>query len=147
MSTGNDGELFRATVEITEAFEKSNIKSSAARVDGESVVEADFSTKNAGIVKLLFISSNDGSDVEIRAFKVVSAVPEDRRGKVLGAINACNDSYRYAKFILDEDGDINVDYDIPAEAGNVGEIAIEIAARFTQIIDEVYPDLMKAIWG
>ena len=51
------------------------------------------------------------------------------------------------RFTLDSDGDINMEYDFPVSITEIGEPAYEIAVRFTQVLDEAYPELMKAMWG
>ncbi|MBE7002681.1 MAG: YbjN domain-containing protein [Ruminococcaceae bacterium] len=139
--------LFRATTEIADVFEKEDLKFDISDMDDSSLVEARFNTKKAGSLRILFISHDDDSDVAIRAFKVVTGVPDEKRAALLEAVNSCNDQYRFAKFILDEDGDINMEYDLPVETNDVGEIALEIAIRFVQIADEAYPTMMKALWG
>ncbi|MBQ9459888.1 MAG: YbjN domain-containing protein [Oscillospiraceae bacterium] len=145
---GDGGRVFRATRQIAEAFEKNNLKFRAeAKDDDTSYVETAFGTKHGGSIQILFISHDDDNDVAVRSFAVISGVPAEKRAAVLEVINECNDEFRFAKFTIDEDGDINMEYDFPASAAEVGEPACEIAARFVQILDETYPRFMKVIWG
>jgi hypothetical protein len=144
----NGAQLFQATKQIAEAFERNGLKYAAEVKDEETTyVETGFNTKHGGTMKILFLSHDDDSDVAVRAFAVISGVPDEKRAAVLEVVNACNDDYRFAKFILDEDGDVNMEYDFTVNASEVGESACEIAARFVQILDEAYPRFMKTIWG
>ena len=60
-----------------------------------------------------------------------------------------NHKVRFAKFVLDNDGDINVEYDFPLKSSDdcVGEIAFEIFVRMMQILDEHYSIFMKAMYS
>jgi hypothetical protein len=143
-----DGELFRATREIAQRFEERELKFKAERTDDDtSLVTVGFRTDHAGNVDILFLSHDDDLDVAVRAFQVITGVPEEKRAKMLEAINKCNDDYRYVRFTLDGDGDVNMEYDFPVSIPEIGEPAYEIAVRFTQVLDEAYPELMKAMWG
>ena len=111
-----------------------------------SNVWLQFGIKNGGSYRIRFISSDDDNDVSVRAYAIVS-VDSAKRSKVLEAINTVNDKYRYAKFVIDEDNDINVEYDFPVRSNNVEKCASEILSRFVNIIDEAYPVIMRAVFG
>ena len=51
------------------------------------------------------------------------------------------------KFTLDNDSSLNAEYDLPVNTEDVGEACFEIGLRMAQIIDEAYPEFMKAIWS
>ncbi len=140
-------DLFRATKAIAAEFEARELKFCTERTDETSYVETGFNTDRAGVIKILFLSSDDDNDVAARAYNVIRGIPEDRRDQVLKTVNVCNRRFRYVRFSMDDDGSIDAEYDFPQCAEPVGEMAFEIAVRFTQVIDEAYPLLMKAIWG
>lgn len=138
--------VFQATQAIADAFEKAGFNYKISKIDDASLVDAMFSGETTGI-RILFISKDDSNNVAVRAFNIVKFVPEDRRSDLLKAINRYNKEYRYAAFFLDDDGSVNMRFDMPPSEKNVGAIAIEISALFVNIIDDCYPDLMKTIWG
>ena len=74
-------------------------------------------------------------------------VPENKFAAVLMACNEANATYRWAKFYVNEKMDVFVEDDAILDIANVGEECTEIAFRLTDIIDEAYPSLMKAIYS
>ena len=111
-----------------------------------SNVWLQFGIKNGGSYRIRFISSDDDNDVSVRAYAIVS-VDSAKRSKVLEAVNSLNNEYRYVRFVIDEDNDINVEYDFPVRADNVEECAMEMISRFVDIIDEAYPTIMRVIFN
>ena len=81
----------------------------------------------------------------MRVFGLIH-VNEDARPRVLKACNAVNRKFRYVKFVLDDDGDVNVEYDCPVSGSNPATSAREMVIRFADIVDQAYPDLMRAIY-
>lgn len=84
----------------------------------------------------------------IRALGIVGGVPKEKRLRVLEACNEINCKRRFLKFVLDRDGDVNVEYDflMRADDGCIGEMACEVFAITMHLIDKDYPLLMKAIY-
>ena len=143
----SEGKVFRATKEVAAALDQKEIKYNILTLKESSAVQVKYSGDNFSTLEILFISSDDDSDVKVRVFGFVSGVPKDKRGAVLETINAMNDKFRYVKFTLDSDDDLNISYDVPVSEKEVGSIACEMVARFVNIADEAYPEFMKAIWS
>ena len=138
--------LFKATREIEDYFKNiKNWKCKTQRTENTSSVEIDFNGDNV-IVKVRFISVDDDNDVLVRAYEVVTQIPEGKRPAILEVVNSLNDKYRYAKFVL-YDRSVDVEYDFPIGITEVGKVAAEIVSQFVKIIDEAYHELMKALWG
>ena len=55
---------------------------------------------------------------------------------------------RFLKFVMDADGDINVEYDFPVRSGDecIGEMVFEIFVRAMSILDNEYGIFMKALY-
>lgn len=138
--------MYKATEEIRKAFEERGLKFRVNEGEKTCSVEAGFKSGAGVNVKIRFISTDDENDVAVRAFQIVS-VPEAKRDEVLKKVNELNTQYRYAKFTIDDDGDINVEYDMPVKGANVGECALEMFLRFMKIIDQALPQIMKVIWA
>ncbi len=141
--------IFKATRLIQQAMEKEDMHSRIEEGDKSSRVLAGFGVKNGPNVRVQFISTDDDNDVAIRLFGLVSEVADDKFASVTAACNTCNNKYRYVKFLIDDDRDVNVEYDLPVRTSNdsVGREAVEIFMRFMQIVDECYPEFMKALWS
>ncbi len=141
--------IYKASKLIAEAFDEKGIKygGQIEEHDDASAVEAGFRIDNGPLVMARFFSSDDDNDVAVRVFGIIN-VKEEKRQQMLQQINAANCKMRYIKFLLDEDGDVNAEYDFPAKLADeqVGEVAVEIFIRLMKILDDVYPDFMRAMW-
>ncbi len=138
--------MFQATKQIAAAFDEKDLKYTTSESEKSSRVVAKFNGDNAKHIEVRFISTDDDNDVAVRCFQIVSA-NADKAAKMKDAINELNNKYRYIKFIIDEDYDVNAEYDLPVRSENVGPMCVEIFIRFMNIIDEAYPKLMQAMWA
>lgn len=139
--------MFKATKEIAAYLEAKGIKYTVEETDKVSYVDVKYSCDNAPSITVTFFSSDDDNDVAVRAVRLVKGVPANKTAAVLKVINDLHARFRYAKFVLDKDNDVNMEYDIPLRTTNVGAVAKEICSRMVDIGDDAYPELMKAIWS
>lgn len=137
--------IYNATKVIDEAFKQAGIKYRVEEGKTTSRVVAGFTPKNGSAIRVNFISSDDDNDVSVRVIAIVSAT-DDKREAILNVANECNAAYRYCKFVVDDDNDVNAEFDFPVRTQNVGPVAVEIFIRFMKIIEEVYPKFMKTLW-
>lgn len=84
--------------------------------------------------------------MSVRVFGLLR-VDDDQRARILPALNELNVKYRFVKFCCDGDGDVNVEYDYPVNSISPAASAKEMVIRFTQIIDDAYPVLMRSLWS
>ena len=138
--------IYYATRKIERAAKEKELRYSIDETDTSSVLNIGFDGDVAKNLKIRFISRDDDNDFSVRCFSIANA-PEAKVDAVLKVLNDANNDYRFAKFVLDKDNDINVEYDFPQEGSDIGEAAMELVVRFVSIIDRVYPKLMAAIWG
>lgn len=139
--------MFQATQEIYRELQQvDGFKVFTDEHEKTSDVWLQFSVKNGSSYRIRFISKDDDNDVSVRVFGLVRVEPEEKP-RILAALNELNVKYRFVKFCCDNDGDVNVEYDYPVKAVNPAASAKEMVIRFTQIIDEAYPVLMRALWG
>lgn len=143
--------IYKATKLIKEEMERQGLKYSIEEFeDGSgSTLLVRFTINNGPSLRVKFISLDDKNDVAIRLFRIVENVEESKINEMLKAVNECNCEYRYLKFILDEEHDVNIEYDLAlrAEDTSIGAGACEILVRIVRIVDEVYPKFMKIIWS
>lgn len=114
--------------------------------DTFSAVCLDRTTGYGSQYTIRFISQDEDNDVAVRVFDLLS-VKEPSRGRVLPVINSLNNRFRYVKFTLEQDGSVNAEYDYPVPTIHPANSAQEMIGHFTRIIDEAYPELMKALWS
>ncbi len=139
--------MFNMTQEIYRVLSQdSNLKVFTDETESSSNVWLQFGIKNGGSYRIKFISRDDDNDVAVRVFGIVS-VEEAQQAKVLPVINDLNQKYRFFKFILDDDGDVNVEYDYMVNCPDPSASARELIIRIVRIIDEAYPELMRALWA
>lgn len=139
--------IYKATKAIEAKLKEKDMKCTIKETDETSAVRAGVGADNFSY-ELLFISSDDDSDVAVRAFDLLR-IPENKRESILPAINQLNRRFRFYKFSMDDDGDIRAEYDFPLRTpmDQVGEFAYELLVRSMDIFDKAYSDLMKAIWA
>lgn len=139
--------MYKMTQAIYEELKTDGgLKVFTEEIGDASVAWLQFGIKNGGSYRIRFISKDDDNDVAMRIFSLVT-VEEEQRGKVLEVINSLNRKYRYAKFVLDKDGDINIEYDYLVRCPDPAVSAKELVIRMVKIVDESYPELMRAMWA
>ena len=92
------------------------------------------------------VFDDDGHTVAVRCFRLAHA-KEDRFIDVLKICNELNNRFRWVKFAIDKDNDINLEIDCIVNEETAGEVVLELVQRLCGIVDEAYPELMKAIYG
>lgn len=138
--------MYRAMEEIRREFDKNGLKYSVEQIGGHWILNAGMSG-DASTYRFLFIKKDDtGNDVALRVFKLAHCPPE-RKTAVCRLLNDFQVEYRFVRFVMDDDGDINVEYDFPAIYSPIGEGAVEVLMRLTHILDQCYPKLMRALWN
>ena len=139
---------FNAINRIAEVFEEHEVKFHVINMHGQEEVLAGFSVDNGPKVIMKFISRDNDNDVAARIFGLVSNTPREKHPRVLETCNILNRKIRYMKFYLDNDGDINVEYDFPVKSSDecIGEMAFEIFIRTMQILDAEYEIFTKALY-
>lgn len=140
--------MFKATEAIYNALKASkyDFKVFTEETENLSIVWLQFAAKSGSNYRIRFISADDDNDVAVRVMALIR-LEENKIPSILPVINNLNKTYRYVKFVIEDDGGINVLYDFPVSASNVEECAEEIVIRFVKIIDSAYSVLMRAIWA
>ena len=142
----SDGKVFKATREIAAKLDSEEIKYSILTGNDSSTVQVKYSGDNFSTLEILFISRDDDNDVSVRVIHICK-VPDNKLAPMILAVNECNNKFRYVKFVMDKDRDINLEYDMPLKNNDVGEIAVELLIRIMKIMDEAYPIFMKAMYA
>ena len=138
--------VYQATKAIAEAMEKKGLKYETNELSSSSNVSVGFRVENGPSYKIRFISSDDDNDVSVRVYSLVK-VPDNKVDAMLVKLNQLNNQYRFIRFSLDKDNEVQVSHDMPMATTNPGDIAVEITIRMAKILDDVYPEMMKALWS
>lgn len=138
--------MFKATREIKNIFDKKGIKYRLVDKDEVSYIEAGIRGENFSSLDVCYFSRDNDNDVSVRVMQICK-VPEGKLAQMLIALNDCNNRFRYVKFVMDKDRDINLEYDMPLKNTDVGEIATELIIRIMKIMEEAYPIFMKALYA
>ena len=140
---------FNATNLIAETFEKRGVKFEVNNHHGMEELQTFLPIGRGSYAIMHFINHDNDNDVAVRIIGLVSDVPMDKRLRVMEACNVLNNKIRYLKFSLDDDGDVNVEYDFLVHSPNegIGEMAFEIFLRTTHILNSEFGIFMKAIYS
>ena len=132
---------------IAEALKKAEVECEIENFDNFSAIETGFLCENCNVNLHIFIEK-EGEIICFATGPVVKVHPKRRRA-VLDLLNRLHNDYLCVKFMLDEDGDIIAEYDIPAnfDDESLNSVCLEVVGRFVCIIDDAYPKIMKAVWG
>lgn len=140
--------MYKATGIIQEAFDKKGVKYRVDTAGNTEIVCAGFSIDEGPSVMARFISRDNDNDVALRVLSLINNVPEAKRARVMEACNVLNNKIRYMKFYIDEDGDVNVEFDFPISVCDecLGEVAYEMFQRIMAILKSEYNVFMKALY-
>lgn len=91
-----------------------------------------------------FISSGNDQDTKLITNAFVT-IPPRKKEAAFVLLNEMNISFKFAKFIMGDDGGIYGEYDIPAclNKNGLGVAALEVTLRFSQIINDVYRKIVN----
>ena len=142
-------EVFKSIRLLIESFDAHDLKYHIYENEQYQEIHIPFGIKNGPYAAVRFISKGLGNDTLVRIVNLVNKVPEEKRYRVLEACNTLNSKYRFLKFNMDTDNDVQVEYDLPVSTGDdcLGEMAFEILIRTMQILNEGYILIAKALYA
>lgn len=115
--------------------------------DDMEVVKVRYSADNVDCVEVKLFFDDDNRSVAVRSFNICK-VPENKKPAIYEACSKLNDKFRWIKFYIDEDDNtVTGAMDAIIQLDSCGEECKEIIHRTVGIVDDAYPDLMKAIWS
>ena len=136
--------MFRATRLIYDALTGANFKCNTQDNGKTSAVTVGFPTPSGGgSYTIIFANTDDDTDTAVRVFKLFR-VGMFKKAKALEACNDMNNKFRYVKFVVDKDGDLNMEYDMTVRGCDPAAASTELVIRFAKILEEAYPVLAAA---
>lgn len=126
-------------------LDKEGVKYTVAR---ENAVRIGYNCDNIPSCSITVVFDKDGGHtVAFKSWDIGSFKDESKYAKGLITCNAMNARFRWAKFYLDDDSDIAVESDAIVNEATVGPVCREMVLRLIGIIDDAYPEFMKARWN
>lgn len=112
---------------------------------GKFDVETRWNLEDTSIaVRCIF--DKDGHTVAVRAYRF-SKANDNNYAKILFACNKLNNRFRWVKFVIDDDNDVNIETDAIVDEHSVGEVLTTLVNQMCSIADDAYPILMKAAFS
>ena len=110
--------------------------------DGKTLVRLNVRSPHGNSYTVTCIFYPEGRSVSLRIYGLVAArreiVPQ-----VLHRCNRMNNRFRWAKFVLDEDLDLNLEADCPVTPETGGDVCLELFYRLVRVADDAYPALLS----
>lgn len=108
--------------------------------DGDVIVIFPFDGYSANII----FSGDDGRYVSM--YTVFEKVPGDKVSDMYAVCNQLNSSYKWLKFYIDKDNDIMIQDDAIVTPESAADECFELLVRRSQIIKDVKPVIMRALY-
>ncbi len=114
--------------------------------DDATVVSVMTSAKKIKSITVHLIIDDDDKHVSLCCIGFVQVKPENYADALI-ACNECNQKYRWVKFVVDDDLDVNALDDAVTSPDTAGEELCELMLRMMALVDECYPVFMKNIFN
>ena len=128
---------------VKEYFDQKGLK---YREHEKGFLTVDFSVDNIKDLTIIVDFDDDNMKAELVSFSI-GEFDQEKFAQGLIVCNACNAKFRWTKFYIDDDNHICVRADAILDEATCGEECMEVLLRMVNIIDEAYPDFMKARWA
>jgi hypothetical protein len=122
--------------------------------DGEDhIIRMRQQLDNGSVVSIAIVVTENGDTndfIKIKYFGLVRLEENSDRTAFIEKLNEWNSAYRYVKFAVDDEQDVVVDIDLPLDlhAGVFqAENFMAMVGVGLQVLEEVYPALMKLRWA
>ncbi len=127
------------------ALDAKNLKYDVEEGDGHTLVSISTGAENMTSIRVNLFIDDDNSHVSLCVIGFIRVKPENFANALI-ACNSCNQKYRWVKFVIDDDMDINAMDDAVTNPDSAGEELFELMVRMMQVVDDSYPVFMKSLW-
>ena len=122
--------------------------------DGEDhIIRMRQQLDNGSVVSIAIVVTENGDTndfIKIKYFGLVRLEENSDRTAFIEKLNEWNSAYRYVKFAVDDEQDVVVDIDLPLDLHTgvfQAENSMAMVGVGLQVLEEVYPALMKLRWA
>ena len=109
-------------------------------------IKVSYNADNKDTISVILFFDDDGRTLNAKSF-TIAKVPSAKLMDTYVILNELNYEYRWVKFYIDSDNEVTVAGDAIVSPETVGAECYEIIQRYVNIIDEVYPRIMKVIYA
>lgn len=114
--------------------------------DSDNILRMGFDL-NATEISIFITFSEDEDTVALHGMNFIK-IPKGKSECLYKICNECNTKYRWVKFGLDEENEVLVvRADAWIQLDNCADVTFKLVHSMAEIVDEVYPVFMKALWG
>ena len=104
------------------------------------------------VTVVIAIREYDHADgfIKIKIYDIAYLEEAENRAGLLAKLNEWNSEYRYVKFVVDDERDVVVDIDLPLDLHKgvfQADSFMAMVGVGLQVLEEVYPELMKLRWA
>lgn len=112
----------------------------------EFAVRVPYSGENLKTIPMFVSFDREGKAfANIKCFEIANFKGKEEQG--LRLCNELHNKYRWLKFYLDSDLDLIACLDTYFDAHTCGFFCLDLVMRAVSIIDETYPQIVRAMWG
>lgn len=123
-------------------FNNAGLKHDVQQLGSQSVLISGI-TGHSDTYKFIFVKDGDaGNDVALRIMGI-SRCSRHQYDLVYEVLNELQLKYRFLRFTIDNDGDINGEYDFPTTYEDIGKGAVEMCLRLTIMLDDCIAKLKQ----
>lgn len=134
------------SMELFKAFLETHDLEASVVDDEHNILRIGAGLKNTQLA-IYFQFGDDDADVHLEGRQFAN-IPEDQLDKIYKICNTINDAYRFVKFVWDDEAeDLCCRSDGVIQLDSCAEEVYELMARMATIVDEAYPQIMKALWA
>lgn len=115
--------------------------------DDDEIIRINFNADNVESVRISLFFDKEDKNVAVRSFNICK-VEESKKPRIYQALSKLNEDFRWVKFSVDEsDNTVTASIDAVIRMDVAGEICYELVFRMVNIVDDAYPEIMKALWA
>ncbi len=130
---------------IIDYMNSNNVKYDVEYYEDRTVFSLGYSISN-GSIRIKVIVNDKGSTAALRCYTICKC-PEDKVASMLKVCNKFNNQYKWVKFLIDDDSDVCAENDALINPSTAGDDVTTLIYFMVDIIDKIYPEAMRVIWG
>lgn len=104
-------------------------------------ITVKFSGNQMPEITLNFLFSEDSGEVRVRAIDLIPRISDNRMGFALQTVNELNTEYRFGKFCITSNNDLEFMIDALVDRNCSAAFCFELMLKALKICDESYLDL------
>lgn len=114
---------------------------------GEHRVRVTYNGENIPSLSVYLFFDKAGKNYVALDSWGIAKFSDEKMPAGLVTCNSLNAKYRWVKFYIDSESDVRCQADIVIEPETAGEECHELVIRIVDIVDEAYPEIMRALWA